>query len=253
MPTVSYPLDTSGVSPANLVQNELHTVSEGQFRDYHFLVPDLAPFFVDHFSMKIVVNGTETLLREDVDYSFALPYVTGTRVTGKQMYGALTLHNLDANGLLKVSYQTVGGDQVADRLHILTVLAEKAYNPRTTVFDILTNVPNAFPPVPHYQDYSTFFGQEELVAALNAIVTAIATNSSLTSATLTQFLTDFNSGSSTNYIRKAGDEMVGPLTLSGAPTQPDHAVTKQYVQDEVASLNTKILELYNYVRTRTKT
>jgi hypothetical protein len=36
------------------------------------------------------------------------------------------------------------------------------------------------------------------------------------------------------FVLKVGDTMSGPLTLSGAPTAPDHAVTKQYVDDLVA-------------------
>lgn len=32
-----------------------------------------------------------------------------------------------------------------------------------------------------------------------------------------------------DFVRKSGDTMTGPLTLSGPPTQPGHAVTKDYV------------------------
>ena len=246
----TYPLDTSGVSPLNRVTNELHTVSEAQFRDYHFLVPNFAPFYVDNFGMSLVVNGVETPLVEDVDFSFALPYVTGTRVTGKQMYGSLTLHNLDANGILKItSYQTVGGDKVVDRNLVLTTLAEKAYNPRTTVFDLITNTPTSWPPTPHYQDYASFYGQEELTASLLQIAAAIASNASLTSAAIQQFLTEFNSGTSTSYIRKSGDNMVGPLLLAGMPTDPLQAVNKSYVDQLVSSNETLASILSQYVTT----
>ena len=98
MPTVTYPLDTSGVNPTNLVRNEVHTTTEAHFRDYYFIVPNFAPFFVDNFKLVHLKDGNEYILEEDVDFSFALPYVTGTRVTGKQMYGAITLNNLDLNG-----------------------------------------------------------------------------------------------------------------------------------------------------------
>ncbi|MDD2819169.1 MAG: hypothetical protein PHN51_10320 [Candidatus Nanopelagicales bacterium] len=244
----TYPLDTSGVSPLNRVTNELHTVSEAQFRDYHFLVPNFAPFYVDNFGMSLIVNNVETPLVEDVDFSFALPYVTGTRITGKQMYGSLTLHNLDANGILKItSYQTVGGDKVVDRNLVLTMLAEKAYNPRTTVFDLIANLPTSWPPTPHYQDYSSFYGQEQLVAVLQEIVNAIANNASFTSATIQNFLSDFNSGTSTNYIRKSGDAMLGPLELPGMPGQPEHAVNKAYVDQLISAGQDVASLLANYV------
>lgn len=242
MPTVTYPLDMSGNNPTNLIQQELHTVNEAHFKDYYFIVPNFAPFFVDNFSMSISINGVTTPLQEDVEYSFALEYVTGTRVTGKAMYGAITLHNLNLNGILILNYQTIGGDQVADRLEVLTLLADKAYNPRTTIWDILTNVPTALPPSPHYQDYDQFYGQEELVNKLGEIRDAILQNSSLTQQEISNFFNILNTGSLTSYVRRTGDSMSGPLTLPSNPTDAMHAATKQYV-DGIAINNSYITGL----------
>lgn len=242
MPTVTYPLDMSGNNPANLIEGELHTVSESHFKDYFFIVPEFAPFYVDNFSLSISINGNITPLQEDVDYSFALQYVTGTRVSGKAMYGAITLHNLNLNGILLMNYQTIGGDQIADRLLVLTTLADKAYNPRTTIWDILTNVPNSLPPSPHYQDYDQFLGQEELVTKLGEIRDAIITNSSLTQQEIQSFFQLLNSGTLTSYVSKSGDTMNGPLTLAGNPLDPLHAATKQYV-DGLLENNSQMTQL----------
>lgn len=244
---VTYNLDTSGVNPANLVENEAHSVNEAQFRDYFFLVPNFAPFFVDNFKLKLITQGAERDLNEDVDFSFALPYVTGTRTTGKQMYGAITLHNLEMNGILSLQYQTIGGDQVVDRLFVLSYLADKAYNPRTTIWDIITNVPNAFPPVPHYQDYDDYKGQEAVVEKLAEIRDAILTNSSLTSQTIADFLEQFMDGSSAVYVRRTGDTMTGPLILSESPVSPMQAATKEFVEQSTISQSTLASELANYV------
>lgn len=246
MPTVTYPLDTSGVSPANLVQNELHTASEAQYRDYYFIVPQFAPMFVDNFALVRVLDGVEYPLLEDVDWSFALPYITGTRITGKQMYGAITLHNLELDGILKMKYQTIGGDQVCDRLWVLTYLADKAYNPRTTVWDLITNLPNAFPPVPHYQDYDNFKGQEAVVAALLEIRDAIASNSSLTSEKIEELLELFTGADLKLYIMATGDTMTGALSLNQPPTDPSHAVRKQYVDNNFVANDTLSTTLSNY-------
>lgn len=244
---VSYALDITGVSSNNLVVDELHSVNESQFRDYYFLIPNLAPFYVDNFTLSLVGGGTDRLLTEDVDYSFTLPYVTGTRTTGKQMYGGVTLHNLSMNGLLKMSYQTIGGDQVVDKLTVMSYLADKAYNPRTTIWDNITNLPTAFPPVPHYQDYDDFKGQEDLVFKLGEIRDAILANSSLTSVKIQEFLDEFLSGTSAVYVRRVGDTMTGPLTLSGQPTAPNHAATKQFVEQTTISEATVSTILENYV------
>jgi len=241
---VTYPLDLTGVSPANLVTNELHSVNEAHFRDYFFIVPNFAPFYVDNFKATITIGSTTRDLVEDVDFSFALSYVTGTRVTGKAMYGAITLHNLNLNGIINLqAYQTIGGDQIADRLQVLTLLADKAYNPRTTIWDILTNVPNALPPSPHYQDYDQFFGQEEVVNALGQIRDAIIQNSSLTQDQIAQFLQLLNAGNLSTFMKRTGDNMTGPLTLYGPPITDLHAATKKYVDDNTINSD----ELSNYM------
>lgn len=231
-PAVTYPLDMTGNSSTNLVLGELHSVTEAHFRDYFFIVPNFAPFYVDNFKATITVGNETRDLIEDVDFSFAISYVTGTRTTGKAMYGGITLHNLNLNGIVSINYQTLGGDQIADRLHVLTLLADKAYNPRTTIWDVLTNVPNAFPPVPnHYQDYENFYGQEQVVQALGEIRDAILQNSSLTQEQLNNFLNTINSGGLGSYLRKTGDTMTGRLMLAGAPVENLEAVTKKYVDE----------------------
>lgn len=249
MPTVTYPLDMSGNNPANLIEGELHTVNEAHFKDYYFIVPEFAPFYVDNFALSISINGNITPLQEDIDYSFALQYVTGTRVSGKAMYGAVTLHNLNLNGILLMNYQTIGGDQIADRLLVLTTLADKAYNPRTTIWDILTNVPNSLPPNPHYQDYDQFLGQEELVTKLGEIRDAILTNSSLTQQEIQSFFQLLNTGTLTSYVNKSGDTMNGPLTLAGNPLDPLHAATKQYVDGLLENNSQMTALLSSYAQT----
>lgn len=240
---VTYPLDLSGVASTNLVTNELHSVSGSKFHQQYFIVPNFAPFYVDNFHATITVNNDTRDLVEDVDFSFALQDVTGTRTTGKLMYGGLVLHNLSLNGIVSIDYQTIGGNHVADRLTVLTSLADKAYNPRTTIFNILEGVPQQFPPVPHYQDYDTFYGQEELVNALGEIRDAIVQNSSLTQEQLNEFLTIINSSALGSYVRRTGDTMTGRLTLVGAPIEPLEAATKKYVDDNTIDTS----ELANYM------
>lgn len=248
MPNVTYPLDLTGINPDSRVIDELHTVTEAHFRDYYFIVPNFAPFYVDNFEASIIVNNTERVLVEDVDFSFALPYVTGTRVTGKALYGAITLHNLDLNGIIKLSYQTLGGEHISDRLYVLTYLAEKAYNPRTTIWDLITNAPAAFPPEPHYQDYDDFYGQEEVVQKLGEIRDAIVQNSLSTQEQLNNF---FNNGINLiNYVNKNGDQMLGSLILASDPVQSLEAATKQYVDTKIDELNKKIEELYLFIMSR---
>lgn len=245
--TTQYPLDQTGTSPTNYIVDELHTVSESHFRDFQFIVMNHSPFYVDRFKMVLIVNGVSRELVEDVDYSFALSYVTGTRVTGKNIYGAVTLHNLELNGLLKVSYQTVGGTQSLDRMTVLTDLADRAYNPRTTIWDIISGAPESFPPTPHYQDYESFYGQEELVQSLGEIRDAILTNSSLTKEEIKKFLQSLNSFQLDGLIKKSGDQMEGPFLLVRDPVEDKEAVTKLYVDSKFISTEVLASVLSNYM------
>ena len=121
MAQITYPFDPTGRASTNYVQNELHTVSESNYRDYYFIVPNFAPFYVTNFSLIYQVGDERRTLTENVDFNFALPYIAGIRTTGIPVYGAVTLNNLDLNGLLFMSYQCVGGDQVCDRLYVLGI------------------------------------------------------------------------------------------------------------------------------------
>lgn len=173
MSEITYPLDTSGNAPTNLIANEIHTTTEANFRDYHFVIPNFAPFYVDNFKLVYHHSGIDRVLDEGVDYVFALPYVAGVRSIGKPMYGAISFNNLDVNGIIKLTYQTLGGEWIADKLHVLTRMTEMVYNPRTTIWDMVTDKPDIFPPIPHYNDYDDFYGQEQVVTSLNEIRDAI--------------------------------------------------------------------------------
>lgn len=247
--SIIFPLDLSGVAPSNLVKSELQTVSSAQYNDHHIIVPNFSPFYVDNFKAVLRLAGTERDLVEDVDFSFTLSYVTGTRTTGKAMYGAISIHNLDINGIVELQYQTIGGDQICDRLYVLSHLADKAYNPRTTIWDIVTNVPNALPPSPHYQDYDTFFGQEEVVNKLGEIRDAIITNSSLTSDQINVFLNRLNSISYSDFILRTGGTMEGPLFLRPIPLEDTEAVTKEYVDNNTVNGNELGVALSSYTPT----
>lgn len=229
MTDIVYPEDMTALNPDSRVINDVYSVSETRYRDYYLLVPRFAPFFVDNFKASISVNGVTRDLVEDVDFSFALSYVAGTRTTGKSLYGGITLHNLELNGIVSLSYQTLGGAHVADRLEVLTRLSDMVYNPRTTLWDNVSGVPCALPPKPHFQDYDTFYSQEKVVEALQEIADAIGTNSSLTLERINEFVNMLGMGDLESFVLKAGDSMEGVLELWRDPSLPMEAVTYRYL------------------------
>ena len=174
MADVSYPLDTTGISPDNLVPNELHTVTEVNATTYNLLVPVFAPFYIDNLKIEhVLMDGTIRELVPDFDYYPALPYIGASGSIGKMIYGAVSINTTLANGTIRFTYQTLGGDWCADRDYVLEALANKVYNPRTTVWDIITNKQQLFPPINHDQNLDYVYDSGEMINGLNEIADAI--------------------------------------------------------------------------------
>lgn len=177
MPT-SYPLDITGFASANLVANEPHVLTEINSATQRIIIPVFAPFHQDNFTLQHVDdNGVVHDLILDVDYYLCLPFIGASRSLGKMVYGGVAINTNLINGIVKITYQTLGGAWCADPTYVLERIAERVYNPKTTVWDILTNVQQTFPPINHNQEADSFFGMQELLAKLNELAVAIASNS----------------------------------------------------------------------------
>lgn len=179
MSPIIYPYDPTGISPVNFIPDEQHTVTEANYRDYYFIVPEFAPIFITNFKARWVHNGDVAELKEGLDYAFAIPSVNGINSKGKLVYGAITIINPDIKeGIIALDYQTIGGDTIGDRDYVLTRIAERVYNPRLTTWESVTDKYTIYPPMEHPQDFDTFVGQKELIDAILGLATKIHENSS---------------------------------------------------------------------------
>lgn len=167
MASISYQFDPTGRLPANLITNETQTLSSVNGKNYFLIVPNLGPFFANsQLSVSITANGVTSQLTEGRDYVLALPYVAATRATGQIIYGGICILNTNINATAVLSYQTLGGPWVVDRLTILENLAEKMFNPRTTSWDVLTDKQDTFPPINHSLEVDQIYGQQELIMSI---------------------------------------------------------------------------------------
>lgn len=174
MSNVTYPLDTTGISPGNLVRDEPHVLTEINDATYRIIIPDFAPFYQDNFELKYLDgNGTTVTLVKGVDFDFCLPYMDASRAIGKYLFGAITIHNVYVQGFLAVTYQTLGDKWVADKNFVLEALVEHNYNPRVVYWDQVTNTQQLFPPTSHAQDYDTIYGQKSVIEAFDRLIEAI--------------------------------------------------------------------------------
>jgi hypothetical protein len=177
MPTVSYPFDTTGLAATNRIVDEVHTLTEVNSNTYRIIIPEFAPFYLDNFVFKHVDQlGVTTVLTEGIHYTLCLPYIGATRSTGKMLYGGISVSDTIVNGTIKITYQTLGGDWTADAAYVLTALAELAYNPRVTAWDVVTNKQEIFPPTVHNQHMDTVFGHEALINKIQELIAAVASN-----------------------------------------------------------------------------
>jgi hypothetical protein len=187
----SYPLDTTGLNSASLVENEVHTLTEVNANPYRLIVPTYAPFYLDHLEVEhIASNGTITTLVEGVHYNLSLIYLAASRSIGKMLYGSIVINTNFLNGVINLKkYQTLGGSWTADPNYVLSSIAAQVYNPRITAWDNVTNVQAIFPPINHDQNLDYVFGYQDLINALQQITTQIAAGPSSTSGFIQHLIT----------------------------------------------------------------
>lgn len=175
MAAITYIFDYTGEFVQNLVKSEVHNLTEGNFRDFYYVVPKYSPFFTNNFSIvyKKEDGSTRTLV-ENVDYYMALPFYGATRSIGIPVYGAVAFDPTLTNGSVSITYQTVGGEWVSNADDVYTRLASIAYNPRIVTFEQVSGVPSVFPPINHNQSLTSIVGQEGLIAAIEDVTNAIS-------------------------------------------------------------------------------
>lgn len=188
----TYPFDGTGVAPANRVTDEAQTLTIINFRDYHYLVPDFAPFYAEGLELQYRPNPGESFvtLNVGVDYYPALQFIGASRATSRPVYGAISFNNLGLEGEIKISYNTVGGEWTLDLNKLTELITNIIHNPRTTTWEQVVNVPEQFPPLEHSWQLDDMVGQAEILAELDAIEQAILNRDS--AADLLNHLSDFN-------------------------------------------------------------
>lgn len=172
---ISYPFDPTGVNPLNRVVNEQQPITSVNFRDYHYIVPRWAPFFASSLTMVFFnPDGSSRQLVEGVDYYLGYQFIQATKACAKPVYGAIQFLDTDLAGVLRINYQTVGGNWTLDEAQIAELLANKLYNPRRTSWEQVVERPVDFPVVDHEWDLVDMVGASEIVSAIGDITAAIS-------------------------------------------------------------------------------
>lgn len=170
----AYPFDPTGTSAANRILNEQHVITAQNFRDYHYVIPNFAPFFEDNFTIKLQYpSGTVRNLVRGIDYYFSNQFLDASRACSRPVFGSISFLDTDTAGILSISYNTVGGKWNVTAAEITRILAEEMRNPRTTTWEQITNLPERFPVIDHQWDLVDMVGVSPLIAAIDTVRTAI--------------------------------------------------------------------------------
>jgi hypothetical protein len=110
-------LDLTGFNPANLISNEAQSLT----RKKNVAITTLnGPFYSS--SLKIIHTATNYELRKNIDYKILQPLETLSVLTGKQVAGAILIHNAVVHQNLSVTYQAVGGEFSTDSAALVEYL-----------------------------------------------------------------------------------------------------------------------------------
>jgi hypothetical protein len=169
-----YPFDPTGTNPECRIAGEQHPVTAVNFKDFHFIVPNAAPFFED--SLQIAAKdaqGADIILQKNVHYYYSHEFIGASRACAKRVYGSITFLFNEFAGIVNLTYQTVGGVWTLDETEIAEIIANSLLNPRTTSWEQVAGYPTIFPVVDHAWNLTDMVGMTETVAAIDRIRDAI--------------------------------------------------------------------------------
>jgi hypothetical protein len=162
-----YPFDPTGLRIDNQILKERHAISPPAWKDYHFIIPKLAPFYRDSLTVKELT--TNRLLVEGVDWVATHRFIDASRAVAKPIYGSITFYDKTFSGIVEINYQTIGGDWTIDDALISQLLTQVSVNPRITTWEEIVNLPFQFPVIDHEWNLRDLIGLSEVKTALEGI------------------------------------------------------------------------------------
>ena len=163
----SYPFDPTGTKGSNRIVREKHALSPPAWKDYHFIIPKLAPFFRGSLKIRDLNTGRELI--EGVDWAASHRFMDASRATARPVYGSITFYDKTLLGVMEIEYQTLGGDWTIDSDLILELLVNTATNPRITTWEEIVDVPHQFPVIDHEYHLDDLVGMSQVKDAIENV------------------------------------------------------------------------------------
>jgi len=182
-----YPEDLNGTNPLNLITNEIQSLQVPGPKDFYFIIPHAAPFFVDSLKVFNVANGQQYV--EGEDYLVGHRFVEAMASIGRPIAGSIRFLRFDIVGQVRLQYRTIGGNWGFSDTAILRELTNKQLNPLVRSWGDIDVLPYSFPPLVHDQPLNQIVGSKELNDSLIAIADILEATAA---GTTESHLIDFN-------------------------------------------------------------
>jgi len=171
---LAYPFDPTGSLASNLITNEQQILTAVNWTDYQFVVPRYAPMFDASISITITdAQGNTTPLLRGKDWYPCFEFISASRACAAPIWGGIQFLNPLLAGVLKITYQTLGGIWTLDMAGISALLADRSANPRITAWEQVVDQPVMFPVIDHEWDLVDMVGMTDIVTALGGIETML--------------------------------------------------------------------------------
>lgn len=173
-----YPYDPSGLLLSNKVLKESHTITPANGTDFRFLVPKAAPYFVRSVILKHPASG-RTLIK-GLDWVPGHRFAAGSNTPPfADIYGSILILDDTLSGTFTIDeYQSLGGEYTIDETTAIEVLANKLLDPRLTTWDKIIDAPLIYDALTHLHHVSGSVGYDQMVVALQNLVTTFTLESS---------------------------------------------------------------------------
>lgn len=171
---IQYPLDPSGVSPNNLVQNEPHALIAN--RTFRAIAPNYGAFFAS--SMQVFDAATGQKLTDGSNgtpeqYYCCEYYEQPSERYGQEIDAIVIITDPSVSNNVTINYQTLGGPYGTSAQAIIQMIEALGLDNRPVKWGDIIGKPSEFPPSKHLHDIGDVYGFEYVVHALDRIRDAI--------------------------------------------------------------------------------
>lgn len=163
MKLTRYPLDTTGRSPTNYVENERHMLDVDD--EFRVILPREGAYYNDSL---VVKQGNKTL-ELNKDYLYTFLWQDATWKLGMGVSTAFQIINKNLAGEITICYQVVGGEY-AERIEGLDNLIQTLpIHTRMVYWDEVREKPDAYWPARHLHHINDVFGLSKLIGIIDEL------------------------------------------------------------------------------------